>query len=234
MDYDHHNREERYICAHLFRMLHEPTGDYLALRRFLGDIPSVVSFRIYTEVALIRDAYHIRRQSAFEFMDPLVQLSAEQEGADSFRLYSQLEPKELRMPHKTHPGQILKKGYASLTETEHKVYGAIQGMFNAKPDLAICLSDRLFVFEAKWTLGFDALQMKRTRNIAQVWSTLLYKDLGFDAVPVTTVLTLGLERFRPDISWESVAQIAREIYPENDRSRIAFENAIILATQTNE
>lgn len=225
-DYDHFNREERYICSHLFRMLHEPAADYLALRRFLGDIPFVDSFRIYTEVALVRDAYHIRRQSANEFMDPLVQIIAKQERVDSFRLYSQLEPEELRTPHKTHPGQILKKGYPSLTETEHTVYGALQGMFNAKPDLAICLGDRLFVFEAKWTLDFDAGQMVRTWHIAEIWSSLLYRDLGFDAPPSTSVRTLGLQRFNPDISWESVEEIAREIYPENDRSRIAFESAI--------
>jgi hypothetical protein len=100
-------------------------------------------------------------------------------------------------------------------------------MFNAKPDLAICLGERLFVFEAKWTLDFDARQMERTRHIAEIWSTLLYKDLGFDAPPSTSVRTLGLQRFSPDISWEFVAGIAREIYPENDRSRRAFENAIL-------
>jgi hypothetical protein len=41
LDYDQYNREERYVCSHLFRLLHEPAGDYLALRRFLGDAADV-------------------------------------------------------------------------------------------------------------------------------------------------------------------------------------------------
>ena len=34
--YDEYNREERFICSHLFRLLHEPYDNYRALRKFLG------------------------------------------------------------------------------------------------------------------------------------------------------------------------------------------------------
>lgn len=225
-DYDHYNREERYLCAHLFRMLHEPISDFLALRRFLGDVASVDGFRIYTEVALLRDAYHIRRQSVHAFMDAIVQFIARQENVELSRLYSQLEPEELRTPHLTHPGQILRKGRASLTVPEQTVYGVLQGMFNAKPDLVICLGDRLFVIEAKWTQAFDREQLMRTNQITEMWSMILHSDLGFPEVPATTVSTLGLSRHNPDISWESITEIARDIYPQDDRSRMAFEYAV--------
>jgi hypothetical protein len=225
-DYDTYNREERYICSHLFRLLHEPVEEFLPLRRFLGGLQSVDGFRIYAEVALIRDAYHVRRDDVNEFMDSLVDLIAEQEGVTSFRLYSQLVPEELCTPHLTHPGQILKKGADSLTDPEHRVYGALQGMFNAKPDLAICLGDQLVLFEAKLTLGFDTKQLDRTKAIAEVWSKLLDHDLGFTTPPEIEVRKLGLARFDPDVSWEAVSEIAQEIYPEHDRSRRAFVNAI--------
>jgi hypothetical protein len=229
LGYDRYNREERYICSHLFRLLHEPTGDYLALRRFLGDTTNVNGFRIFAEVALIRDAYHVRHGNPNAFMDALVAMVAQQEKVTDCRLYSQLEPPELRTPHLTHPRQIRLKAGGALSESEDSVYGAVQGMFNAKPDLAICVGNRLLVYEAKLTLAFDKEQLTRTRNIAEVWAALLHSDLGFQEPPELSVRTLGLAKYEPHVSWQDVATIASEIYPESDRSRRALMQVVGLS-----
>jgi hypothetical protein len=62
-----------------------------------------------------------------------------------------------------------------------RVYGAVQRMFNAKTDLALVLPNCLIVFEAKFTQKFHDVQLRRTGNIADVWATLLHRDLGFVA-----------------------------------------------------
>lgn len=187
LDNDRYNREERYICTHLFRLLHEPTKDFLALRRFLGGNSDVAEFRIFAEVALIRDAYHERRGNPNPFMDALVAIVAQQENVSECRLYSQLEPVELCTPHLTHPRQIRFKAAGTLSEHENAVYGAVQGMFNAKPDLVVCIGSQLLVYEAKLTLGFDKLQLRRTQNIAKVWAQLLFRDLGYQSPPEVTI-----------------------------------------------
>jgi hypothetical protein len=128
-DYDCYNREERYTCSHLFRLLHEPAGEYMTLRRFIGDIPEIGPFRIFTEVALLRDAYHERKTRPNEFMDALVDIVAKQQECHEYSSYSQLD-KELNNPRLTHPRQIFLKGQHILTPGEKKIYGAIQGMFN--------------------------------------------------------------------------------------------------------
>ncbi len=226
LDYDHYNREERYLCSHLFRLLHEPKDDYAVLRKFTGGVPEITDFRIFAEVALIRDAYHVRKANPFDYMDSIVRMVAGQEQVTDYRSYSGL-PEELRTPHLTHPRQILQKGGDILTADEKKIYGSLQGMFNAKPDLAICCGQELFVYEAKWTLGFDSEQLRRTENIAAIWAKLLYRDLGFSAEPVVKVKKLGLEKFKPDVSWEALYVIACDVYPESDRSRQALTQAII-------
>jgi len=226
-DYDRYNREERYICAHLFRLLHEPVGDYLALRRFIGDTSKVVGFRIFVEVALIRDAYHERRSNPSEFMDALVRIVADQENIRAYRTYSQL-PVDLCTPHLTHPRQIREKGAKCLTKDEMRVYGSVQGMFNAKPDLVVCVGHKLFVYEAKLTLGFDNEQFMRTKHIAEIWAKLLHHDLGFECMPAVQVRTLGLAKCKPDISWEFVKQTAEKVYPADDRSRCALAQAVAL------
>lgn len=161
-------------------------------------------------------------------MDALVAIVVRQEGVTGCRLYSQLEPAALRTPHLTHPRQIRFKADGSLSDCENTVYGAVQGMFNAKPDLVICVGNQLLVYEAKLTLDFDQEQLRRTRNIAEVWAQLLYRDLGFSSPPEVAVLTLGLARYNPDVTWEYVKQIADEIYPEADRSRRALSQAVSL------
>ena len=221
MNYDLYNREERYTCSHLFRLLHEPAESYRPLREFLKRSVSPGAFRIYAEVALIRDAYHARKPHAAPFMDDLVRLLMRQEAVPQCRLYSEL-PEELSDGSKTHPNQIRKKAGDLLTPGESRVYGAMQGMFNAKPDLAVCLEDEVILYEAKLTLDFDAQQLKRTRNIGEVWANLLYADLGYKKPPNLRVLKLGLAKFSPDVSWEEVSKIADATYGEPDRTRLAL------------
>lgn len=227
MNYDLYNREERYVCAHLFRLLHEPVDAFRPLRRFLGDESDVDGFRIFAEVALIRDAYHERRADPATWMDALVRLVMAQEAVGDCRLYSEL-PSDLRSPDQTYPRQIRMKAQGRLSAAEQKVYGAIQGMFNAKPDLAICVGDSLLVYEAKLTLGFDQVQLRRTRNIAEVWAQLLYDDLGFRVEPKVELLKLGLSKHGPDISWEKVLGIAKETYSQHDRTLLALRQAVHL------
>ncbi len=241
MHYDTYNREERAACAHLFRLLHEglstspassPLGRVLTLiaphLEFSDSAPELhpEGAAVLTEVALVRDAYHRRKTDAAPFMDALVELVKEQEGVGEARAWSRLlEP--LRDPAKTHPKQIAHKGEQAgvLDDGERRVYGAVQGMFNAKPDLALVLPSSLVVFEAKLTERFDETQLARTRNIAQVWSKLLHADLGFDAPPPFAVAKLGNETAGVALSWQQIAGIAAEAYPEGDRSRIALEAA---------
>ena len=232
MDYDLYNREERYLCSHLFRLLHEPTDSYYALRIFLGAGSELPLFRIFSEVALIRDAYFVRCPNVAQFMDDMVRMIMRQESVHECRLYSEL-PDDLRNWRKTHPKQIRFKAGKQLSSGEQIVYGAMQGMFNAKPDLAICLENTLLVYEAKFTLGFDAEQTARTERIAEVWAKLLYGDIGFENEPGDVqVRTLGLAKFSPDISWEDIGRIAERIYPTGDRTRVALENAVSFATNS--
>lgn len=126
MIYDTYNREERAVCSHLFRLLHEKLAldpancvmanllELLANKEIIlndGNMLSKVNVdilrdtRIYTEVALIRDAYHTRKPNVTGFMDSLVKLVAIQEEAEFHRLYSEL-PEVLKNPAKTHPNQI--------------------------------------------------------------------------------------------------------------------------------
>jgi len=51
-----------------------------------------------------------------------------------------------------------------LTRYENSLYGAIQGTFNARPELAMTLSNSLIVYEAKYTQPFDDAQLKRTKT----------------------------------------------------------------------
>jgi hypothetical protein len=228
--YDHYNREERYLCAHLFRLLHEPNDNYRALRLFVGDEVKIDGFRIFAEVALIRDAYYVRRKNPSAFMDELVRRIAEQAGIeDGYLLYSAL-PENLRTPKLTHPRQIMQKGADRLNDKEKQIYRTVQEMFHAKPDLVICAGRDLLVYEAKLTQKDDKNQFARTNKIAQVWAQLLHHDLGFDSVPNVRVLKLGLAKSepKPDVSWEFVKKIAEEMYPENDRSRRALAQAVLL------
>jgi hypothetical protein len=245
MYYDEYNREERALCAHLFRLLHEglattPNSSGLAallaiLRRKRPDVAlppaddesAVRGAAILTEVALVRDAYVARKPDVADFMDALVRLVSEQEAASEVRLYSEL-PAPLNSPKLTHPKQIAQKGKAmGLLRSQHerRVYGAVQGMFNAKPDLAVVLPACLLVFEAKLTERFTRRQLDRTQSIAQVWTRVLFSDLGYKSPPPSTLLTIGDAREKPDVTWQELADVACGFYPEGDRTRAAMQAA---------
>ena len=223
LDYSIYNREERDICAHLFRLLLEDQPKWRPLCRFLG-VDAVTNPRVYCEVALIRDAYFARKSDSGHFMADLVDLVAKQLEVADHKAFNEL-PDVIKDPQQTHPKQIAQKFLSKLgklSESDNAVYGAVQAMFNAKPDLAICTGTDLVVFEAKYTLGFDEKQMERTREIGEVWAKLLFQDLGFESVPRVSVRKLGLNRFNPDISWGQILEIAREWWGESDFSTRVF------------
>lgn len=241
--YDTYNREERAICAHLFRLLHEnlesksdsPLGQFIrklseAKLRFKNGEKPLMDLKytdpsIFCEVSIIRDAYQSLKPNVNSFMDNLTHLIMKQENATDCRMYSQL-PEILRDITKTHPKQIRQKAsYLNiiLNEGESKVYGAMQGMFNAKPDIVIKIDNFLLVCEAKFTEPFDEEQLERTWNISEVWASLLYEDFGFSNPPIYTVFKLGASQFKPDISWLDILEIAEKTYPQNDRTRLSIK-----------
>lgn len=86
--YDTYNREERYICAHLFRLLQEwasPVASGHQFAAFLKKSGVEVAREasrptdIFFEVALIRDAYFACKPEVEEFMDRLAGVVARQE-----------------------------------------------------------------------------------------------------------------------------------------------------------
>jgi hypothetical protein len=249
--YDQYNREERALCAHLFRLLHErmedkeasPLGQFLKklsesdLEYKNGALPSPTSsfhnIGIYIEAAIIRDAYVNAKPDVHPLIDELTRLVMRQESVSNCRLYSEL-PEPLNNIRKTHPKQISRKAETlkvDFSDEEKKVYKSLQGMFNAKPDMVLTIDDQLLVCEAKFTQKFDQSQINRTWNIAEVWANLLYKDLGFSAPPIYTVFTLGSERAGSDVSWRQVLEIAEETYGEGDRSRVAIQMGVELLTK---
>jgi hypothetical protein len=248
LKYDYYNREERALCSHLFRLLHEnineknkgPLGaflHYLNSRslKFRNGTPNLnkLEFKnpsIFCEVSIIRDAYQNRKPNVTSLMDKITRLVMQQESISDCRLFSELPP-ELNDYQKTHPKQIRRKAINNkilLTEGENKVYGAIQGMFNAKPDLVIIIDNLLLVCEAKMTQKFDKHQVCRTWNISQVWAEIFYKDLGFDNPPIYSVFKLGAKSYNPDISWTICNEIAKNQYNRNDRTRIAIQAGLDL------
>jgi hypothetical protein len=243
MNYDNYNREERAICAHLFRLLHEqinknwrsPLGKFLSkieLNKHGFDFTNLKfeNIGIYCEVAIIRDAYQNQKPDIFEFMDKLTKIIMQQEKITVCRLFSEL-PDILKNPKETHPKQIRQKAISAgvdFTESENQVYGAMQGMFNAKPDLVITIDNKLLVFEAKFTEPFDEVQMKRTENITEIWSELLFNDFGFSTQPESFIIKLGPKKFNPNISWTEIKNIAKETYGYNDRTLISLEKGVEL------
>lgn len=249
--YDFYNREERALCAHLFRLLHERMDDKenSPLRQFVAFLADenlvwtngqpnmrVVPLEnpaIYCEVALIRDKYKsekVQQPDEELFVDKLVRHIAVHRNFSQYRRYSELEKELHKRDEKTHPRQIKHQARQLgivLNSDEVDIYGEVQSMFNAKPDLAITFDNVLLVCEAKFTERFDGDQFQRTNDIAEVWAKLLYEDLGFSQQPKYTVFKLGASAQKPHISWEQVLTIA-EIYDKSDRTRIAIEAAVDL------
>ncbi len=227
LDYTIYNREERDICAHLFRLLLEDQPNWGPLCQFLG-VEAVANPRVYCEVALIRDAYHARKPDSDEFMTELVELVAQQEQVANHTPFQKL-PDVIKDPCRTHPKQIrfkLKDEYGELSESDNAVYGAVQGMFNAKPDLVVCTDEGVYIYEAKYTMPFDEEQLRRTCAIGEVWGKLLFPDLGQAGPFEPKVMKLGLDRYGPDISWTQVHSIAESVWGGDDFSVKVFEKAV--------
>ncbi|MFH1812178.1 MAG: hypothetical protein ABIJ09_25805 [Pseudomonadota bacterium] len=236
--YRDYNREERALCFHLMRLLFtriDEVGDPRPVDDFLAALdpeyqPGATGIDVLGEVALIRDAYHARKEAPFELLDAIVELIREQEGLQHVRPYTKL-PEVLRDPRQTHPGQICRKATSTgmqLSEHERLAYGALQGMFNAKPDLAVVTPSTLYVVEAKFTEALDATQLDRTRKIGEVWQKLLPADLGYAEPPRLHVATLAASRYKPDMSWQQVVEMARRHLPAGDRSLLALERGLAL------
>lgn len=238
-----YNREERDLCAHLFRLLLEDQPRWQPLKDFL-DTDFTGSPRVFCEAALLRDAYHTRKPSQNDnkdivseklehlkaFLNNVCELIATQEEvSDNYTPFCELKPELLLNPRKTHPKQIaykLKEIGALRKPGDDKVYGALQGMFNAKPDLVICVDNTMYIYEAKYYMPFDVLQLERTKKIGQVWAELLHRDLGFASKPQVEVRMLGLHKHKPQpeasryrfTSWEEVITIALKTWNETDYS----------------
>jgi hypothetical protein len=230
--YSKYNREERNLCAHLFRLLLTDYPNCEPLKEFVGDF-TLTYPRIFSEAALIRDAYFVRKPYVNDFLDQICKIIAEQEEiSGDYRLYSEL-PTVLNDPTKTHPKQIHAKAdkeNIELSQSESVLYGCFQGMFNAKPDLVVCYNDNLLIYEAKFTMKFDKEQLSRTEKIGEIWQRLLYEDLEFDAMPKTQVLTLGLDKYKPDVSWTNILSIALNYLKDGDPSLDAFRYAALTKT----
>lgn len=230
MLYENYNREERNLCSHLFRLLHEPQNGHSALRQFLGRDCDGGRVKIYSEVALIRDAYHVRKPHVSSFMSRLVQLVAKQHSLEDHTPFCDI-PDELKDPWRTHPkdlgGKFLKRHGSYLKKDDRQLYGLIQAYFGAKPDLAVCLENEIVVYEAKFTESFNEHQIRRAALIAEVWAELLYCDLGYQSPPDVTVKRLGLEKYSPEISWEKVAVVAHEILGAEDKTSKALKLAVV-------
>ncbi len=247
-NYDSYNREERAICSHLFRLLHENLSNTETnpLKHFLEILSNqqivfnnfkvglsdlrYENIGIYCEVAIIRDAYENKKPLVNPFLDEMTQIIMKQESVSNCRLYSQL-PEPLSNQKLTHPKQIRQKASdrnIDITEEEMKVFGAMQGMFNAKPDLVITIDNKLLVIEAKFTEPFNYMQLKRTENISEVWSKLLYRDFGFSAPPEYSIIKLGPTLNLPHISWTDILSIAEKTYSPDDRSLISFKAGVNL------
>jgi len=225
-----YNREERNICAHLFRLLLEDQPEWRPLKQFLG-VSEVRNPAVYCEASIIRDAYHVRRRNAAEFVHSLCELTAEQRGIDMYTRFADL-PEDICSQHKTHPRQIawkLKERGLLTADADAAVYGALQGLFNAKPDLVICEGETLWVYEAKFTQKFDDKQMQRTREIADIWACLLHRDLGFSDSPAVEVRRLGLRPEESDITWKDVCGIARGFWNADDFSLRVLNSAAAMA-----
>ena len=242
--YDSYNREERALCAHLFRLLHEQLSqkEFSPLGKFLNKLKqrdlqfenyntglSNLKYEhigIFTEVAIIRDKYDILKNekgnSVDDFVDRIVEIIKEYTGKNDCPLYSELGVR------KSHPSKIGKFNKGAFSKSEDKVFGELQGIFNAKPDLAISIDNKLLTIEAKLTQKFDPVQLERTKRITEIWATMLYKDFGFNELPEYTVVRLGSEEKDPHISWNDILEIVQDTYPEEDRTRIAIAKGVEL------
>jgi hypothetical protein len=200
--YEACNREERAICAHLFRLLlnsqhkeSEPCFFVTFLRLFAdsglpdpavaaalqaADTGQVRKAGVYAEVALIRDVYAADGT-------PFGALTA-----------------FCRRHNEKNPG---------LQWSERQ-------LLSVKPDLAIVVGGVLLVIEAKFTLGFDKEQLARTASLVSAWRCLgaPMRALGLAEDAPACVAKLGGLCDGPHVAWEAVADAAVASFGEEDPS----------------
>ncbi len=216
--YDEYNREERALCAHLFRLLHEGLSSYPKesyLKCIIDKIDNtnfrnawncisnpedeLRNARIYCEVALIRDAREYGKISTHDI----------ESWADDF------------------------------TQRGRKYTWSYKALMAAKPDLVIAFPKLLLVFEAKLTSSFEEEQLKRLDDVIKVWkqpkrdeySPPLWTDFGVENEAVCYPMRLGNKNVKekPDLSWQDIFTVMNEKgFPKNDRTWIAFDAAITL------
>lgn len=231
--YDEYNREERALCAHLFRLLHEgliqyPKDSYLkciidridkpnlpedvrnAWKCIANSEDELRKARIYCEVALIRDAVCESRKTSSSLSEV-----------------------------KNYYNQKLAEKPSCVGK--NKLWPEYEGLLSAKPDLVVAFPNLLLVFEAKVLMPFDNNQIERTKDIVDAWKALkiedtdgqekpLWSDLGVSNNAVSKVLKLGRES-QKDISltWEDIFEVMKDKnFPKEDRTWIAFEAAMKL------
>ena len=122
--YTLYNREERDLCAHLFRLLMDDQPKWRPLKYFLGvnDFSTAAAQPlemtgpgIFCEAALIRDAYYARKPDIEDFVHDICEIIAGQNKVDDYTLFRDL-PDEMKDPSRTHPRQISYK----LNVTVHR------------------------------------------------------------------------------------------------------------------
>jgi hypothetical protein len=265
--YDAFNREERAICAHLFRLLHEnshlkeesPLGKFISLldgknltfcvaakqsnklqvplggnnrrtKGILNKLDYSKNTAIYCEVALIRDYYNIcNTKEKKTFLNKIIQIVDNKQNICKSVRELKGKLKNNKLPHPSRIKYNFKGDFNKLSPEKKDFYNTLQGVFNAKPDIAITVDNVLLVGEAKLTEPFTKNQLVLTKIITQVWAELLYKNLGFDKPPKYKVFKLGKTntcrtKITSDISWTDVLRIAEGCYPVNDRSLIALKD----------
>src|SRR5690606_28461485 len=149
-DYDYlkYNREERDLCAHLFRLLLDDQKDWKPLKKFLRK-DSVANPRIYCEVSIILHGYVARNGEIHDYMHELCELIAEMNEVKNYMKFQNI-PEEFQKASKNiyskrkiekalenYSGDELQKILEYNQEPNTSVYRTLQSMFNAKPDLAV-------------------------------------------------------------------------------------------------
>ena len=225
MSYDNYNREERALCAHLFRLLQNSIHSDPELNffeRFLANVApdngglrrdidklsgdDLRKARVYVEVALMRDV--VAQEKICE--------------SQLARYCDESCPPERRW---SKPQQII----------------------SVKPDLAIVLPNLLLVVEVKFTSPFTPKQLKRTECLVEVWREAAdgaaFKALGLAVTAPAYVVCIGSKEFADDFDypyadWQALSTNASALFPGSDPSVLALQSAAAFleaarATQEN-
>ena len=93
--YTDYNREERNICAHLFRLLLDDQPNWGPLADFIDKIglsfKDLPNPRVFCEVALLRDAYFARKPDTEDFMIQVCDEIAKIQGVTEYTRFNELD-----------------------------------------------------------------------------------------------------------------------------------------------